>query len=275
MKSLKFIPLLFLLFVCACVEQMIMIPENPDIVTDRVVLLEELTGVDCPNCPKGAAAAKEILATFPGKVVVVAIHGDFLAEPITGSQYDFRFEGAAELENYLKPWDGKPAGSVNRTQVEGEVEFSVSKVDLWSSYVQDELEKPHVMDMTAEITYDPNTRGIGITTAGITKTSLEGDYNITVMLTENHIIDAQKDVSVIVEDYEHEHVLRAFLTPFDGTSFGSNLGANQTVNNSFTYTLPDEDGTWVADNIEVVAFVHRVDAGHKEVIQAYSAHLVE
>ena len=94
------------------------------------------------------------------------------------------------------------------------------------------------------------------------------------MLTEDHIIDAQKDVSVIVDDYEHAHVLRSIITPFDGTAFGSDLQQNQTVNNTFTATLPAEDGTWIAENMEVVVFVHRVDAGHKEVMQAFSAHLL-
>lgn len=274
-QNLKFLALLSILFISSCVEQMIVIPENPDIITDRVVLLEELTGVDCPNCPKGAAAAAEILATFPGQVVVVAVHGNFLAEPITGSQYDFRFDAAADLEDYLKPWIGKPAAGVNRTQVDGEAEFSVSKVDLWSSFVEDELTKPHVMDLIGDVSYDADTRTVSISTAGIPKTDLEGDYNITVMLTENDIVDPQKDVSIIVEDYVHKHVLREIITPFTGTGFGSDLQAGVTVNNSFSYTLPAEDGTWIAENMEVVVFVHRIDASHKEVVQAFTAHLIE
>ncbi len=275
MKFIKYITLVSLFGVSACVEQMVMIPENPTIDTERVVLLEELTGVDCPNCPKGALAAKEIQANFPGQIVVVAIHGEFLAEPLSTSNYDFRFPEAEDLENYLKPWDGKPAAAINRTEVEGSSEFSETNTDLWQGIVEDELAKTHVLNLIADVNYNPDTRTVQVNTAGNPLVNLEGDYNITVMLTENHIIDAQKNVSVIIDDYEHEHVLRMFLTPFDGTFFGSNLGAGELYNNGFSGTLPDEDGTWIAENMEVVVLVHRVDGSHKEVMQAFITDVTE
>lgn len=40
--------------------------------TDRVVLVEEFTGIDCVNCPIGADKLKSIADQNPGKVVVVA-----------------------------------------------------------------------------------------------------------------------------------------------------------------------------------------------------------
>jgi len=65
------------------------------------------------------------------------------------------------------------------------------------------------------------------------------------------------------------------LTPFDGESLGTNLNSDELLSKTFTAVLPEEDGTWIADNMEVVVFVHRVDAGLKTVVQAYQTHLVE
>lgn len=258
----------------SCQEQPVVIPDITVFVTDRVILLEELTGVNCPNCPAGALQAKEILANYPGQVVVVAVHGDFLAEPLSNSTYDFRFEEAKDLENYLKDWFGKPAAAINRVPLTSS-EFSSSSPALWPGFVEAELNKDHVLDLFAEITYNDATRSANITIAASPKVNLEGDYNVTVMLTENDIIDAQLDQGQIIDEYKHEHVLRAFATPFDGTSIGSDLVQGDIINRDFNISLPAEDGTWIAENMEIVVVVHRVDGGIKEVMQAFSAHLVE
>lgn len=281
MKVLKNIIFLFaVIFFSSCVEQMVMIPEVEVPGTERVVLLEDLTGVACSNCPAASTIAKEITERFPGKVVVVGVHGDLLCEPKSTSKYDFRFEEAADVENYLRPWFGKPAGAINRTQFEGETELSISIPEQWQSLVQEELLKPHVMDLVAEVTYDEVTRSIGVSAGATPVVDLEGTYNMTVMLTESHIIDPQDnklaDGSVItIEDYEHNHVLRMMMTTFDGESLGTNLSEGDLLNKTFSATLPEEDGTWIADNMEVVVFVNRVDTGFKTVVQAFQTHLVE
>jgi len=268
------------IFCISCQEQEVAIPIVDAPGSERVILLEDLTGVKCSNCPIASTIAKDIMLSFPGKVVVIGIHGDLLSEPTSGSKYDFRFDEARDLENYLKPWFGKPAGAINRVQFEGEPELAISTPETWSNLAQQELNKEHQMDLAAVVTYDETTRQVSIEIGARAVKNLEGTYNISVMLTESHIVDAQdekqSDGSVItLQDYEHDHVLRMMLTAFDGDSFGVNPEQGVLVNRTFTTTLPDEDGTWIADNMEVVVFVHRVDGGTKEVIQAFQAHVVE
>lgn len=274
MKKLVYIVLL-IIGLSSCQEQMVVIPEQTTFDTQRVVLLEELTGTNCPNCPAGAAVAADILASFPGQVVVIGVHGDFLSEPITGSQYDFRFDKAKDLENYLKPWFGKPAAAVNRTEFEGQSEFSNSLPALWPSLVEQELEKEHVLDIAADVSYNSATREYSINMAAVPVVDLVGDYNVTVFITENDIVDAQKDQGEIIEDYKFKHVLRDIITPFDGTSLATNPSAGAVINKAFSGTLPPEDGTWIAENIDIVLAVHRVDSGRKEVVQAFEKHLIE
>lgn len=128
-----------------CSEEPIMIPEFEVPVTNRVVLIEDLTGVRCPNCPKGAKAIENIISNLEGKVVAVGIHGTFLTKPIEGnvaSKYDFRNPKSIELEEYLKPFLGKPSVQINRRFFEGELYTSVDFIDQWQSYVEQELNRP-------------------------------------------------------------------------------------------------------------------------------------
>ncbi len=47
--------------------------------TDRVILVEEFTGIDCVNCPIGAQKLKELSTQNPGKIVIVGIHAGYFA----------------------------------------------------------------------------------------------------------------------------------------------------------------------------------------------------
>jgi len=169
---------------------------------------------------------------------------------------------------------GKPAAAINRIPAD-DVEFSSSNPDLWQSLVEEQLESDPTMGITANVTFDDVTRLVEVNIGASPLVDLEGVYNVSVMLTENNIIDPQLTPTTKELDYKHEHVLRSMLTPFDGSQLAVDPVADEILNASFSGTLPAEDGSWIADNMEVVVFVHRVDAGNKEVLQAFSTHLTE
>jgi len=107
-----------ILFFSACEEQMVVIPIDPTITSGKVVLVEELTGVSCPNCPAGSARLEGMLQTFPNNLVVVGIHGGFLAEPVSDSKYDLRSDAGVHLDQFLKDYLGKPSAYFNRLRYE-------------------------------------------------------------------------------------------------------------------------------------------------------------
>ncbi|MBC7885279.1 MAG: Omp28-related outer membrane protein [Saprospiraceae bacterium] len=242
-----------------------LIPES-----DKIVLIEELTGASCPNCPKGNIISENIISTFPGKVAVVAIHGDFLAQPIEGkSKYDFRNQKAKDLENWFKPWYGKPAASINRTRTNDDQEpFAISRSDLWQSVVEKELQKPHVLNILLASGYNETDRNIELDITAIPIVHLEGSYNISIFLTESEIIDAQSNGSEYIDNYEHNHVLMDMLTGFDGDSFGHDLKANDLIKRKYTYTLPLRAGLFNPDHMEFIVMISRNDPGDRTVIQA-------
>lgn len=278
MKKLVFFALVAFLFV-ACEEQLVMVPEFEAPPSDRVVLIEELTGVSCPNCPVGTAAIEQIKANYGKSVVAVGIHGEFLSWPTGENKYDFRNPEAEELENYLRPWQGKPAASINRIKHTDD-ELSISTPAVWSNYIDIELEKEHVMNLIMETEYDEVTRELDITVTmfPLKDFSSSDNVHLSVMILESEIVDAQEDNSTIIKDFVHNHVLRTMLTSAKGNLIQQELKQNLPVVENFSFTIPlaDEgDLLWIPEHMEVVAFAHKVDGDTKDVLQAVEKKIIE
>lgn len=266
MKKYSFLFLAFLLF--GCTEVPVEIPDFEVPATNRVVLIEDLTGVRCPNCPKGSKAIEDILTKFNGKVTAVGIHGNFLTKPLDGnikSKYDFRNPKAIQLEEFLKPFLGKPSVQINRRFFEGELYTSVDFIDQWQSYVEEELLRPQEMELILGKFYDEATRKLELNVVASPLISETGSFRISVYVTESHIIDPQETNNAIIENYEHNHVLRDMLTAASGDIFTTNLEANTILSKSYSYTIPAE---FNADNMEIVVMVNRDKPSDKSVLQA-------
>jgi hypothetical protein len=273
LKNLAFLGMSVSVLTCTEIPIELKDPIIPE--SDRIVLIEELTGASCPNCPKGSAAIENILTKFPGKVVAVGIHGDFLAKPTAKSKYDFRNPKAKDLENWFKPWFGKPSASINRVPDETNT-LMIDLPDLWQAAVETELQKEHKLNLLMDVKYDMASRRVDIEIAAIPLTDLPGNYAISVYLLETGIVDAQSNGSVILEDFKHKHVLRDMLTRFDGDAFGNNLTAGSIFKRNYSYTLPETPaGLWLPERMEVVAMVSHNESNDKSVLQAVEKSVVE
>jgi len=253
----------------SCKEEMVMIPDFVLPASDKGILVEELTGVSCPNCPAGSAQLGAILELFEGQVVGYGIHGGFLTDPISGqSQYVFRNQDNIQLENNFS-FLGKPAAVINRVKYEDENFLGVDAIGLWQGYVEREFEKPTLANIEMETSYDPASRTLNMDIDVIPVAGIDGNLYLTVTINESHIIDAQSDQGVIIPDYEHNHVLREIMTEIDGDLLGVPV-IQERIPRNFTYTIPPEDGTWIAENMEIIAFVSNDVTNPGEVLQAIS-----
>jgi hypothetical protein len=243
-----------------------------------VVLLEELTGASCPNCPAGAEELASLKTLYGDQIVIVGIHGDFQAWPTAESKYDFRHEDAEELELYLKPWQGKPAAAINRVQFDNQEFFAVGK-DLWGNFIDQELAKEHVVFLNLETEFDPENRNVTLRMDIIPLKDLDGNFRISLAVLENHIEDAQKDLVTVIEDYDFKHVLMDMITDPLGDPINADLKENEILNITYNYTLPlpenPEDLLWIPEHIEIVGFVHHGDTNNKEVLQAVKTSLID
>ncbi len=260
--------LICLLF--SCEEQMVVVPDFKIPVSDRVILLEELTGVSCPNCPKGSAKLDELIQLFPGKIVGVGIHGDLLTEPVSGSKYDFRTQFSQKIEESFGIF-AKPCAVINRTHFPDQNALAIYDVDSWNTYVLQELEKEPKVDIVLSSAYSSSNRTATIDVSVIGREQVQEDLKISIVITENNIVDVQKDVSVVIEEFTHKHVLRTMLTEWSGNALGAGIDVGQNYSNTFSFEVPEEDGLWKIEDLEVVAFV----SGPDGVLQAAQVHLSE
>jgi len=266
----NYIILLFLLSCFSCQEQMVVIPDIPIPTSERVVLIEELTGVNCPNCPKGSAILDALISQFDGKVVGIGIHGDFLTSPLSGSVYDFRTTFSQKLEESYGIF-AKPCAVINRTQFDDQPQLEIYAEETWINYVQSELENEPKVDIAMTSAYDESTRTASVNVRVTGREQIADALKISVVITESNIIDLQKDVAEIIEGYNHKHVLRTMLTAWDGDNLSQGINLAQTISKDYSFVIPEEPGLWKIEDLDLIAFVEGPDG----VLQAAEVHLKE
>ena len=243
-----------LIFASCCNELPVTIPEFELPKTEKVVLVEEFTGVSCINCPDAAVALKNIEKIYEGQVISIAIHAGNQSEPLKKSKYDLRCEDGIKLESNWS-YDGKPAAAIDRVIYEAP-NIPVSSHISWQSYIEEEFKKDNVLNIELSINYNTETRDLKIKVKMIPVIDLPGNFKLNVVLAESHIIDAQMlRNGTIKEDYEFNNVLRDMITPWNGQYIGEDLKKNDLILKSFSYTLPEDENLWKAENIKVVAYV--------------------
>jgi hypothetical protein len=90
---------------------------------------------------------------------------------------------------------------------------------------------------------------------------------INLGVVESKIIDAQEFSDRIEVNYEHNHVFRKGLTPYNGYPVLDSIAtkkAGRVYEFNYTFT-PDEK--WNLDNCYVIAYVNNT-TGNKEILQA-------
>lgn len=259
----------------ACEEQLVNVPEFVPPKSDRVILIEEMTGASCPNCPKGTAELENIVSQYGKLVIPVAIHGNFLANPTAESKFDFRSEDSNALEELLGPHFGKPCATFNRGKYGGSY-LTSKNVDSWGGFVKEEIEKEHVLNVQLATEYDADSRNVNIIVTMIPLKDLGSNNRITVMVLENDIEDAQESSTNIIEEYKFEHVLRDIITEVGGTPITQELKKDQIYKFEYSYTIPSDDKNWwIPEHMDIVAFCNRQGSDSFEVLQAAKAKIVK
>jgi hypothetical protein len=238
----------------------------------RKVLVEDYTGHTCGNCPYAADVLHDLECQWGDRVVPLAVHVGFFAEPQnnpdgsfntdfrtpTGNQWNSEFGSSAA---------GLPQGLINRRQEGGQYPQSHT---VWAAQVANIITQPAEATLSMTNTYSEGSRTVNTSIDVNVITDMNsGPYNIIVVLTEDSVIDWQKDYDPglddeKVPDYVHMSVLRDNFSSTWGDQVGSgNLTSGAVENVSLSLTI---DPDWDEHNCNVVAFIYRTD--NKEVIQA-------
>lgn len=223
----------------------------------RKVLIEEFTGHRCMNCPNGHQKLEELHERFGDTLVAVGIHAGSLAAPSAsaGYPYDFRTEMGNELAQEFSI-DGIPAAIINRYPEPGG--WSLVR---WLSKINavDRSKPLAAIQLINE--YNAQT---GMLKANAQVTLLEPCSNqlrLAFYLIEDGIVKPQLNGTEYIENYVHNHVLRASL---NGT-YGRLLNTNGYLETGKGYTLANKINMsghdWNPANCTVVAILYDRTAG--------------
>lgn len=244
--------------ISACGETEIIVPRATDILSDRIVLIEDFTGVRCPNCPNASREITALTNRFPKNVVAVAYHTSFLGTPITTagyqSKYDFRTPEGEQLEGLMGYYLGKPAVTMNRKKYNDGEEFLLTSTSILGNIEKELLSVPKA-ELVIDNQYDAGLRKLTSTITIDPKTLSSGTFRLHAMVVESKIIDSQEDNTEYKKDYEHNHVFRAMLSDLEGDDIGASFTPGKPITRTYSFTLPPEAGWWVDRNSSIVAFI--------------------
>lgn len=276
---LLFAAAIFLLSACEEIEPKVTgsmggeVIESPVEDQQRQVIIEEFTGVRCVQCPAGSAFIQDLLGQHGERLVAVSIHAGDFSNPYSGNQYDFRTDEGDQLISYLDEPFGFPSAVVNRKLYDGQFDLQLGQGD-WAGYIASELAIAPKVRINIEPEFDAGSRELKVDVSlYVDEAITDPDVRLSIMITEGDIQDWQLTPasSTPQVDYNHQHVLRGMLTNYDGDAITESLSAGAIIEQSFTFTMPDE---WKEEHCEIVAVVS-LNGASKEVLQAHQVHVIE
>ena len=227
---------------------------------DKNAILEEFTGVRCPNCPAGHQVMAQILADNPGRAFCVAYHpfNSSFTLPYPGDP-DFRRHYADAF--YTMPYCGSsrfmPSAFVQRRQwTPGERILTRS---LWTGHTNTILAEPSPMNVGMATSYDEGTSILTVIVDIYYTDDFPGDHNLMVTLAENDLVSQQSGAS---GDYTHKHTFREAFVEQWGDPILTDGTAGTFYTRIFTYDYSATD--YIMENCELLAFV--LDNTTEEVI---------
>lgn len=236
----------------------------------KIVLIEEFTGVRCPNCPQGHDIIANIKSANPNKVVSVSLHPiNSLGAPYSFSVQDFRSPKAQSLFDYLGQIGLEPAAGIDRKIFGGESKILLDK-NKWTNYVNQELTATTPVNIMLDKSYDSTNRELTIVVELHYTSAVTEQNKVTVMLLESDIVTAQLDGTEIDTFYNHKDIMRDVISDTQGDLLTATLEQGRVIRKVYKKVL---DALWKPENMFILAYVHEFQ-NSKVVYQAKEIHVL-
>ena len=189
----------------------------------RKIVLEFCTGTWCQWCPCGDDEARNVATTYPNNSVLFAYHGG--SDPWAG------FNGSSIIN--LLAFPGYPSGLVDRR---------LGANNGWGSFFFDTEYRlastgasSPISIATTSINYNPGTRVLTVTANATALQTLNGQYKVNYVITEDNLIYSQSGNGYCppVPNAVHYWVVRSITN----TVTGDNVNSGGVWNNNQTYPL--------------------------------------
>lgn len=286
-------PLLIISFLAAsCKEQPIHIgaaaaedstyTTTPEPAQDKMILIEELTGVECVNCPQGAAKLEALNAENNNSLIIVSLHAGVLTNPINKNGFistqNFQTEDGSQLLKTVFNGEGnKPSIAVNRLPIGSATNkyFVENYYQNWTPAINQAKTTDATVPVNVYITSTFNTEKnqYDIEAKVVYNKPMTGQQSLNIFLTESGIVDVQETSNPdtpILGNYTFNHVFRKALTPISGKIILGDQDSKE-AGRVYLYRVAfkvDPNNVWKPENMHVVAFVNAADAPDIHVYQA-------
>lgn len=256
-------------FLAACCKEKPLI--IPDLSIKRKVLVEELTGVRCQNCPDGTRTLTGLQETYgEDNLIAIAIHaaGSF-SVPYAESHEDYHTAEAQAMADFIGIPEGFPTASVDRHEVDANTPLFIPRQQ-WGAVIAEEIEEDPGIGIYIVNNFDAASRQLDIQVNLAPDKTFSEELRLTVVITQDSIVDYQLDGSFKNPNYIHRHILRDVVSQPDGDIITEPMVPGEVVSKNYSVTLPAE---WEVKHCRVVAFVHHGGVPDKEVLQVEEAHV--
>ncbi|MDR2084736.1 MAG: Omp28-related outer membrane protein [Bacteroidales bacterium] len=254
MKKFTLLSLLILICCCFTITAQNYVSTDP---SNKNVLLEEFTGVNCQYCPLGHLYANQYADANPGRFWAINIHTGGYAST---SYPNFNTSDGATIASGFSI-GGYPAGTLNRN---GTATITPS-TNAWWNNATTMLNQPAVANIAGVCIIDPATRIATINIEVYYTANGAGSSNkVTVAMLQNNILGSQSGMSynpgqVINGQYNHMHALRDIITNTWGDEI-TDISQGSLVELTYTYEIPDIIGSpngieVIVDDLEFLAWV--------------------
>ena len=222
-------------------------------VQKKHVLIEDFTGIHCGNCPDADVYQERLILAQQGNVNVICVHAGSYATAGIGEP-NYITPVSTEIHNQFKI-SSYPSALVNRTEIAG-IGKIIGRSNL-AACSRMEASNDALVNVWVSSKFD-NTTGKIIADVELYYTGeiTDGSSALCVSLLQNKMYGQQSGGGANADEYEHNHVLRAMLTPTWGDTIATS-GKGTLVKRHYEYRLPTVIGTESTDPLhsDIIAYV--------------------
>ncbi len=230
----------------------------------RKVLIEDYTGHKCGNCPPAALALNGLHYKYGASVVPLAVHAGGFATTNINYPTDLRSAAGTDYDNtFGNGVNGNPNGLVNREGFSPtDTIIFIKQYATWESAAIAYFPKLADFKIDIKNTFNISNNALSTDVTIKAMSTLNGNYKLVVLLSEDSIIGEQLDYSKPVgsqkiTDFVFNHVLRGAINSTWGDDiFASGAIKNNAITKSYSYSV---NAGYKSKHCHVIAYIYDAD----------------
>lgn len=228
----------------------------------KQILLIDVTGVRCNNCPRAAEKAIALEEANPGRIQIMAIYPNYkpLSNPWDG-QDTLVIKDADDLVGTLGAVTNLPSGIIDNINYNGKYFIDENS---WSIVIDQQKAKTTPINIDLKASWLPDEDKCRVEIKAIANTDIPATtkLNWVIAIMEDDMVGWQSTPTGVEENYTFKHVMRKLVTSSYGDPLTQGMQAGFTTEKH--YYIP-RVAKWKANKLSCLVWVFNVDT--KEVLQ--------